>query len=159
VGAAVTAKRATPSEILQKILTEENVAVLPGITQRRFTGPPQVFTESLAEDIDLAIAVLDSTGFIFARSMRTGWHDEHHGASVWVRAPDRDGYNLACRVRDVLDAVKNRTVSLYGTDHHVNSVYRIGTVTRMGEEAERRRFEWMWRCRLVFESLETTTPG
>jgi hypothetical protein len=154
------ARIASPAEIIQKILVEDGVGVLPGVEQRRFTGPPQVFSHSLADEIDYAISAVDGTGYVFARSMRTGHHDRHRGVNMHVRAPAPDsfGHNLTERIYKLLAEVKNRTVLLFGTNHHIHNIYHVGDFTRVGEQAERRRFEWMWRSRLVFESRETTTP-
>lgn len=158
----MTAKLASPAEIVQKILVEDGLAVMPGVGQRRFTGPPQVFSKTLTNDVDYAVSVTDGTGYVFARSMRTNYHDRHCGLNLRVRAPepDSDGYNLTKRIFDALLAAVprqvGRTVTLFGTDHHVSTIYHVGDFTRVGEETETKRFEWMWRSRLVFDSLETT---
>lgn len=144
--------------ILQKLLTDECIAVLPNkrLIQSRFIGPVMCFANSLPDDVDNAILLFDSVGQNFGRRMDDGSYGEHFGIKVTVRGVDDKTYGTVERLSDYLDTVKNAVVCLGGYNYNIHTIYRQGQPVNVGEEGGKRRQLWAWMVRMVMRVPDKT---
>lgn len=147
----------TPAEVVQAFIVASGIAAAPGVEQQPDFGPVQCFVGELGNEIDRAMAVIDSAGSLQGRSQRTGRSLKHPGLKVMFRSPE---YNADPLYQ--VEALFNNAVSLFnvrvaGFDYHVLSVYCTSDVISLGEDKATKRYQWILNARIVFQEPSRTT--
>lgn len=144
---------ATPAEVVRAQLVRAKLCVYPGIEQQPDYGPFQCFTGELDDKIDNALALIDVSGSLQGREMKSGETLEHFGFKVHLRSLKYEDADLIFSVRDYFNRTLLSPFDVYVRDryaYHVHSVYCTSGVISLGEEKGTRRYNWILNARVVF---------
>lgn len=152
---------ASPAEVVGACLVNAQLVIVP-TSQDPPPGPDPVtlFISSMPDDTDLAVAVFDTAGTRFGRSMRDGQSWVHPAVNMLIRHRlYSQGYNLCQQIANFLDSFTSTTVIVTtpasGSEIvAVQSLYRVGTIISLGEEVEKRRQLWSLNLRVAFQGSQ-----
>lgn len=154
---------ASPSKIVRAVLVSKGLVTEPAqenqipIEQLPGDGSTLCYVSSLPDEIDQAVLIKGTAGLLFARGMRAGDYFQHPGIKILVRALDHDtGYDLISRLcTQGIDTVnRNTVITLDGTTHYVQSIYRTSTIIELGEEQDKKRQLFTINARVAFQAQE-----
>lgn len=131
--------RHPPCEILRELLLQRAQGTDPDDND----DWPVFAQDSLPDSPNNALGLTDTEGRTSAR-IHFGDVFEVYGVHILIRAVDLSGYadKVAPLTRD-LDAVHRYELQVDSTFYRINSIYRQGTIKRLGKERDGgQRFLW-----------------
>ena len=155
----------SPAEIVRAILVGQGLVIMPAIPgltlpyiQTPGDGTALCFVNLKEDTIDQALFIHDTAGVWFGRSLRSAKTLLHPGVSMIVRSLNEpQGAALAQSIANALDAVVKSVVMTYdGSQHYLQSLYRVGGINSLGEEVGKRRFLWSLNARVAMQDIEPT---
>lgn len=152
----------TPSQIVRAILLNANVVIMPGIPfvtipyiQTPGDGSTVCYTSTMPDDDDQICYITNPMGRYFGREMR-GRSVVHPGIKLTIRSLfEQEGYCAANAIAIALDTFSGSvTIVIEGVSHYVQSVYRTGPITFLGEQVGKKRLLWVINACLAMQAKE-----
>ena len=149
---------ASPARILQAYLVDLGIGALPDqIGEENLLNETQVriYTSSMTDDIDYAIAIYNGVGRDFGRRQRDQKKLLHPGIKIMIRHPnDEEGYALAQRIVAKLELIKKITVVVDGESNYLQTFHKEGSIISLGEETNERRQLFVINGSLSFQDRQ-----
>lgn len=147
----------SPAQVIRALLAADGRGTMPGVreidpSQRLLVDPPQIFTESVPNDVNHLIYVKNTAGMLFGHDQEIGYAQTHHGVSILVRHPDERGYTTAVGIFEFLSTLTYRSVTIGCWSYNIQSVYpTTANPIDLGEEEGKSRLRWAMDFRVAFQ--------
>lgn len=153
---------ASPAKVLQQILVNLMLVKMPPVPGKTVPYTSSLrdqsyfcYVGSIPDEINRAVILTNSAGMVFGKRQTDGKTLEHPGIKILVRDMNQeDASNMAQKLVDAIDPICRITVSVDGEDNYVQSIYRVGTVTDLGEEKDKKRFLTVANVRMAFQDIQ-----